>query len=117
MDVIVADLDGGSIRVPESLTLSLLPEPYWKNLHGALSLVSFLSSLREALTTERLPPPDPALPLPPLLPSQSGSATRTGTVRTGGLPLLRGLPGPPEHLLVERPRPGAQQAQGPGAGP
>ncbi|XP_076069162.1 SET domain binding factor isoform X2 [Oratosquilla oratoria] len=39
MDVIVADLDGGSIRVPESLTLSLLPDPYWSQTHNALSAV------------------------------------------------------------------------------
>ncbi|KAK8374776.1 hypothetical protein O3P69_012541 [Scylla paramamosain] len=39
MDVIVADLDGGSIRVPESLTLSLLPEPFWSQTHNALSKV------------------------------------------------------------------------------
>ena len=41
MYVIVADLDGGSIRVPESLGLSLIPEPYWSQTHSALSLVSF----------------------------------------------------------------------------
>lgn len=39
LDVIVADLDGGSIRVPESLTVSLLPEPYWSQTHAALSKV------------------------------------------------------------------------------
>lgn len=39
MDVIVADLDGGAIRVPESLTVSLLPEPYWSQTHAALSKV------------------------------------------------------------------------------
>ncbi|XP_045127186.1 myotubularin-related protein 13-like isoform X7 [Portunus trituberculatus] len=39
MDVIVADLDGGSIRVPESLTMSLLPEPFWSQTHNALSKV------------------------------------------------------------------------------
>ncbi|XP_069951070.1 myotubularin-related protein 13 isoform X4 [Cherax quadricarinatus] len=39
MDVIVADLDGGAIRVPESLTLSLLPEPFWSQTHAALSRV------------------------------------------------------------------------------
>lgn len=39
MDVIVADLDGGSIRVPESLTLSLLPDPFWSQTHAALSKV------------------------------------------------------------------------------
>lgn len=39
MDVIIADLDGGSIRVPESLTLSLLPEPFWTDTHNALTMV------------------------------------------------------------------------------
>ncbi|XP_069180959.1 myotubularin-related protein 13 isoform X4 [Procambarus clarkii] len=39
MDVIVADLDGGAIRVPESLTFSLLPEPFWSQTHAALSRV------------------------------------------------------------------------------
>ncbi|XP_066963738.1 myotubularin-related protein 13 [Macrobrachium rosenbergii] len=39
MDVIVADLDGGAIRVPESLTVSLLPEPFWSQTHAALSRV------------------------------------------------------------------------------
>ncbi|KAG7155690.1 Myotubularin-related protein 13-like, partial [Homarus americanus] len=39
MDVIVADLDGGSIRVPESLAVSLLPEPFWSQTHTALSRV------------------------------------------------------------------------------
>lgn len=39
MDVIVADLDGGSIRVPESLTVSLLPDPFWSQTHAALSKV------------------------------------------------------------------------------
>ncbi|KAK3881737.1 hypothetical protein Pcinc_013820 [Petrolisthes cinctipes] len=39
LDVIVADLDGGSIRVPESLTVSLLPEPHWSQTHTALSKV------------------------------------------------------------------------------
>ncbi|CAL4080471.1 unnamed protein product, partial [Meganyctiphanes norvegica] len=39
MDVIIADLDGGSIKVPESLTLSLLPDPFWSNTHSALSKV------------------------------------------------------------------------------
>lgn len=39
MDVIVVDLDGGSIRVPDSLALSLLIEPHWSEAQMALSQV------------------------------------------------------------------------------
>uniref|UniRef100_A0A6A7FYR4 Myotubularin-related protein 13-like n=6 Tax=Hirondellea gigas TaxID=1518452 RepID=A0A6A7FYR4_9CRUS len=39
MDVIVVDLDGGSIRVPDSLALSLLTEPHWSEAQNALSHV------------------------------------------------------------------------------
>lgn len=49
MDVIVADLDGGSIRVPESLTVSLLPEPFWSQTHAALSKVDFTGSVIQSL--------------------------------------------------------------------
>ena len=45
MDVIVADLDGGSIRVPENLALQLLPEPHRTRTEHALSLVSFFYTL------------------------------------------------------------------------
>ncbi|CAB0038244.1 unnamed protein product [Trichogramma brassicae] len=39
MDVIVADLDGGSIIVPDGVSLSLLPEPLLSQTQDALSLV------------------------------------------------------------------------------
>lgn len=39
MDVIVADLDGGSITVPDGVSLPLLPEPLLSNTQEALSLV------------------------------------------------------------------------------
>ncbi len=39
MDVIVADLDGGNILVPDGLSLSLLPEPLLTNTQESLSLV------------------------------------------------------------------------------
>lgn len=39
MDVIVADLDGGSIMVPDGVALPLLPEPLLSQTQDALSLV------------------------------------------------------------------------------
>lgn len=39
MDVIVADLDGGSIIVPDGVSLPLLPEPLLSNTQEALSLI------------------------------------------------------------------------------
>lgn len=39
MDVLVVDLDGGSIKVPDSLALSLLVDPYWAETQAALSEV------------------------------------------------------------------------------
>lgn len=39
MDVIVADLDGGSITVPDGVSLPLLPEPLLSNTQEALSLI------------------------------------------------------------------------------
>lgn len=39
MDVIVADLDGGSLVVPDGVSLPLLPEPLLSNTQEALSLV------------------------------------------------------------------------------
>ncbi|XP_025829760.1 myotubularin-related protein 13 isoform X2 [Agrilus planipennis] len=39
MDVIVADLDGGSINVPDGVSLPLLPEPLLSNTQEALSLI------------------------------------------------------------------------------
>lgn len=39
MDVIVADLDGGSIMVPDGVSLPLLPEPLLSNTQEALSII------------------------------------------------------------------------------
>ena len=39
MDVIVADLDGGSITVPDGVSLPLLPEPLLSHTQESLSLV------------------------------------------------------------------------------
>lgn len=41
MDVIVADIDGGSIRIPESLVppVSVLPEAIWESTHMSLTMI------------------------------------------------------------------------------
>lgn len=41
LDVIVADIDGGSIRIPESLVppVSVLPDSIWESTHDALTMV------------------------------------------------------------------------------
>lgn len=39
MDVIIADLDGGSITVPDGVSLPLLPEPLLSQMQESLSLV------------------------------------------------------------------------------
>ncbi|XP_068197560.1 myotubularin-related protein 13 isoform X2 [Antennarius striatus] len=39
LDVIIADLDGGTIKIPECIHLSLLPEPVLNQTQTALSLV------------------------------------------------------------------------------
>ena len=41
VDVIVADIDGGSIRIPESLVppVSVLPDAIWECTHYALTMV------------------------------------------------------------------------------
>lgn len=40
LDVIIADLDGGTIKIPECIHLSQLPEPLLHQSQTALSLVS-----------------------------------------------------------------------------
>ena len=40
LDVIVADLDGGGIYVPEHLNLPLIPEPIYSRTMNSLFLVS-----------------------------------------------------------------------------
>lgn len=41
LDVIVADIDGGSIRIPESLVppVSVLPDSIWECTHNALTVI------------------------------------------------------------------------------
>lgn len=39
LDVIIADLDGGTIKIPECIHLSLLPEPLLHQTQTSLSLV------------------------------------------------------------------------------
>uniref|UniRef100_A0A8B9JPC3 SET binding factor 2 n=1 Tax=Astyanax mexicanus TaxID=7994 RepID=A0A8B9JPC3_ASTMX len=39
LDVIIADLDGGTIKIPECIHLSQLPEPLLQNTQNALSVV------------------------------------------------------------------------------
>lgn len=39
MDVIIADLDGGSIQLPDKVSLPLLPEPYLSQTQESLSAV------------------------------------------------------------------------------
>lgn len=41
LDVIIADLDGGTIKIPECIHLSQLPEPLLHQTQMALSLVCF----------------------------------------------------------------------------
>ena len=40
LDVIVVDLDGGSIRVPENVSLSLMPEPILSRVKHSLNMVN-----------------------------------------------------------------------------
>ncbi|XP_049836392.1 myotubularin-related protein 13 isoform X2 [Schistocerca gregaria] len=64
MDVIVADLDGGSILVPDGVSLPLLPEPLLSQTTEALGLI-----LQPELSAADLafPPPSPRTPAPPAL--------------------------------------------------
>lgn len=40
LDVIIADLDGGTIKIPECIHLSVLPEPVLQQTQAALSVVN-----------------------------------------------------------------------------
>jgi len=40
LDVVIADLDGGTVNVPECVHISLLPEPLLQQTREALSMVS-----------------------------------------------------------------------------
>ncbi|XP_054259178.1 myotubularin-related protein 13-like isoform X2 [Macrosteles quadrilineatus] len=61
MDVIVADLDGGSILVPDGVSLPLLPEPLLTSVTEALGLVL----QPDLICADHAFPPSPPPPLPP----------------------------------------------------
>ena len=50
LDVVVADLDGGSVRLPENVHISLMPEPLMSRMIHSLRLVSLLSLPLTCLT-------------------------------------------------------------------
>lgn len=62
LDVIVADIDGGSIRIPESLVppVSILPDSIWEATHCALTMVlqPHLSTADLAFATPNTVPVD-----------------------------------------------------------
>lgn len=49
LDVIIADLDGGTIKIPECIHLSLLPEPLMHHTQSTLSLVKILYTFSTSL--------------------------------------------------------------------
>lgn len=44
LDVIIADLDGGTVTIPECVHISLLPEPLLQQTQSALSMVRTASN-------------------------------------------------------------------------
>lgn len=40
LDVIIADLDGGTVTIPECVHISLLPEPLLHHTQTAISMVT-----------------------------------------------------------------------------
>lgn len=44
LDVIIADLDGGTVTIPECVHISLLPEPLLQQTQTALSMVSLAAN-------------------------------------------------------------------------
>lgn len=44
LDVIIADLDGGTVTIPECVHISLLPEPLLQQTQTALSMVRTASN-------------------------------------------------------------------------
>ncbi|NXP14022.1 MTMR5 protein, partial [Thinocorus orbignyianus] len=62
LDVVIADLDGGTVNVPECVHISLLPEPLLQQTREALSMVKIRGGIHPtsrglALTTPVLPSP------------------------------------------------------------
>lgn len=49
LDVIIADLDGGTVTIPECVHVSLLPEPLLQQTQTALSMVGLARLLVKAL--------------------------------------------------------------------
>lgn len=49
LDVIIADLDGGTVTIPECVHISLLPEPLLQQTQTALSMVGLTRLLVKAL--------------------------------------------------------------------
>lgn len=61
--MIVADLDGGAITVPDAVSLPLLPEPLLSHTHESLSLIlqPELNSADHAFPPMAIRAPQPAL--------------------------------------------------------
>lgn len=49
LDVIIADLDGGTVTIPECVHISLLPEPLLQQTQTALSMVGLTRLLVKVL--------------------------------------------------------------------
>lgn len=54
LDVVIADLDGGTVNVPECVHISLLPEPLLQQTREALSMVS-ATAFPASLATNAVP--------------------------------------------------------------
>ena len=89
MDVIVADLDGGCVSVPESCVIPQLPEPA-----RSLALHSLSQVLHPELHRSDFAFPTPVRPSPPLVRQWSwgrGCWRRWSVVGLGTGGLFRGL--------------------------
>ena len=45
LDVVVADLDGGSLRIPDNIQIPLMPQPMLDRMRNSLQQVSLQSSI------------------------------------------------------------------------
>lgn len=50
LDVIIADLDGGTVTIPECVHISLLPEPLLQHTQTVLSMVTRFSNTQYTLS-------------------------------------------------------------------
>lgn len=50
LDVIIADLDGGTVTIPECVHISLLPEPLLQQTQTLLSMVGAASFARALMS-------------------------------------------------------------------